>query len=295
MFTRVLTTSMLVFVVSALPALAGNEKNYTYLALGDSIPFGLDIRLLPPIAPTSPLPTADQFSGYPEVIADVLRLDRSKKAVNASCPGETSGSFLQAGTLDYGCMSPGPQNQPGFKTSIGLHTNYSVTQGQFAMSQLAANKHIDLVTLSIGGNDLLLLQQACAMQGPQFPACVSVGLGPVLNRYAENLTAILGGLRSTYSGKLILVKYYSPSLDPLSTGAIAALNDVMEQVGSHFDATIADSFAAFQFASALAGGDPCAAGLLIRLSPTVCDIHPSPAGTKVIAASVLLAIVKKSR
>ena len=65
-------------------------------------------------------------------------------------------------------------------------------------------------------------------------------------------------------------------------------------VGAAFGAKIADAFTAFQIASAFHGGDPCAAGLLIRLpSPGpngICDVHPTLAGQDVIAAAVLVAI-----
>ena len=124
---------------------------------------------------------------------------------------------------------------------------------------------------------------------------MAAGLGPVLNIYGENLAAILGGIRSSYSGRLILVNYYSPTPDPLFTGAISELNRVMALVGSQFDVELADAFTAFQLASSLKGGDPCAANLLVRLTPTVCDIHPSPLGRDVIAASVLLTIGKKTK
>src|SRR4051794_22860131 len=104
-------------VVSLVPVLliallvrtsfAGNEKNYTYLALGDSVAFGLDVRLLPsPLTPPPViLPSPDAFTGYPEVVADIEHLLQSKKEVNAACPGETSGSFMNVGNPDYGCNS----------------------------------------------------------------------------------------------------------------------------------------------------------------------------------------------
>src|ERR1019366_6140694 len=122
----------------AAPALAGNDKNYTYLALGDSIPFGLNALLLPPYSLVPPTPAA--FTGYPEVVAKAEHLLESSKEVNASCPGETSGSFLSTAEADYGCNSPHylPSGEPipAFKTSIGLHTNYAGTQMDFAVKQL---------------------------------------------------------------------------------------------------------------------------------------------------------------
>ena len=140
------------------PVFAGNDKNYTYLALGDSVPFGMNITLLPPYS--QQIPTPAQFVGYPETVAAVTHLLESKKEVNASCPGESSGSFLNTSMPDNGCNSPhyqpvGPPIPP-FKTAIGLHTPYTIAQMDFAEAQPASNKHINLVTLSIGANDVLI-------------------------------------------------------------------------------------------------------------------------------------------
>src|SRR5690349_7132969 len=90
---------------------AANLKNYTYLALGDSVAFGLDVTLL---LPNQPPPPASVFVGYPEVVAADEHLLTSKKEVNAACPGETSGSFMTAGAPDLGCHGLGPQGQPPY-------------------------------------------------------------------------------------------------------------------------------------------------------------------------------------
>jgi hypothetical protein len=161
---------------------------------------------------------------------------------------------------------------------FGLHANYTGTQLEFAVSQLTTNKHINLVTLSIGGNDLLLLEQQCSAPGvPSFSACVSGLLPGVLQSYAANLTAILAILRANYNGTVVLVTSYSPSANPLFLQAIGALDFVMTRVGINFGVKFADGFTAFQIASAPFNGDPCAAGLLIRLTATTCDVDPSPA------------------
>jgi lysophospholipase L1-like esterase len=283
-----ITTQALVLAVIAAPMFAGNETDYTYLALGDSIPFGYDPTLFSPSLPT---PTPAQFTGYPEVVAQIEHLLQSKKEVNAAYPGETSGSFWIAGAPDNGCHGLGPQGQPPFKTSIGLHTNYTGTQLEFAVSQLTANKHINLVTLGLGGNDLLLLEQQCMAHGVlSFPACVAALLPGVLQSFGANLTAILASIRAEYNGTVVLVASYSPSADPLFLQAVGALDFTMAQVGLNFGATVADEFTAFQIASAPFNGDPCAAGLLVRLTATTCDVHPSPAGRDLLAATVVSVI-----
>ena len=274
----------LAFALAGAPLFGANASNYTYLALGDSIPFGFD--------PTITAPATEKYVGYPEIVADVLHLRKSKKLVNTACPGETSGSFLQLGAPDNGCLGPGPQGQPGFKYSVGLHTSYTESQAAFAIAELSTNKHINLVTLSIGGNDLLLVAQQCAA-APDFAVCVRPKLGPALEQYATNLVEILRAIRARYDGSLLLVNVYAPNADPLFIEAVTGLNTVMAQIGSGFGATVVDAFQAFQLASALYGGDPCQAGLLVRLDASSCDVHPSATGRDLLAGAVLLSTSKK--
>jgi lysophospholipase L1-like esterase len=290
-FGGFMARQMLAIAVLATPMLAGNDTNYSYLALGDSIAFGFNPLLF---SPTLPTPTPSEFIGYPEVVAQVENPLQSNNDVNAACPGETSASFWIAGALDNGCNDPGPDGQPPFRTTVGLHTNYTGTQLAFAESQLAANKHINLVTLGIGGNDLLLLEQQCtAAPVPSFAGCVQQYLPGVLQSYGANLTVILKGLRANYGGLLIVVNNYSPSANSLFIEAVEALDQVMTQVGTNFGVKFADAFTAFRIASVLYNGDPCAAGLLIRLTPTTCDVHPTPLGRDLLAATVIFSSVVK--
>src|SRR5579862_3245375 len=80
---------------------AQNASGYTYLALGDSVSFGLDPNLL--MGPQAPSPFA--FTGYPETVAAWTL--QSNKLVNSSCPGETSNSFVSPGGRDLGCHDTG--------------------------------------------------------------------------------------------------------------------------------------------------------------------------------------------
>jgi lysophospholipase L1-like esterase len=292
MMLRFLTTQALALGLLVAPLFGANDKNFTYLALGDSIAFGYD--------PTVAIPAPDKFTGYPEIVAQLEHLLQSKKEVNAACPGETSGSFLNVLAPDNGC-----NGLNGFKAKIGLHTSYTdytESQASFAAAALANNKHINLVTLSIGGNDLLLLQQKCASTTTNtlaFDNCVSTDLNSptgTLAAYGANLGTILGAIRANYQGTLIVMKSYAPSTDPLFIQAIEALNQVMVTVANtphaNFDVKFADGFTAFQIASAPFGRDPCRAGLLIRTSPPltsplVCDVHPSPIGRDILALTVL--------
>ena len=295
-----IVTSLIALTVLGLPALA--QTNYTYLALGDSVPFGMNVTLVPPYSSQTPRPS--EFIGFPETAAAAMRVSE----LNASCPGETSGSFLDITAPDNGCNSPHvtplpspslpPVIVPPFKTTFGLHANYTGAQMDFAIAQLKANRRIDLVTLNIGANDVLLVLPQVAQCGAD-QMCANGVLGPVLQTYGMNLATILLGIRSEYQGTLIVMTYYSP--EPALDGIAVALNNVTTEVAAQLSATpgiapitVADGFAAFHNASASFNDDACQAGLLIPLPPSpydlsACDIHPSALGRTLLAGLVELA------
>jgi lysophospholipase L1-like esterase len=297
-------SNMLLFL-ALCPALTAADKTITYLALGDSVAFGMNDALVLPY--TSTMPTPSEFVGYPEALAGWMPPFKISRLANAACPGETSGSFLSTASPDNGCNSdhvvyppPGSMLPPislqPFKLSVGLHVSYAGSQMAYALSQLGKGSHVDLVTLMIGANDVLLVLPELETCTPQ-PTCADTALGGVLEAYGNNLAEILGGIRAVYSGTLVLVTYYAPS--PALNTIAQALNSTMTTVAANFkEITIADGYGAFKLASASFGGDPCAAGLLIKLPPntyntSACDIHPSPIGRDLLAATVDLALFMK--
>lgn len=162
----------------------------------------------------------------------------------------------------------------------------------FAMAKLSASPGISLVTLTIGANDILMALPQIQQCGND-TACAAARLGAALNAYAGNLATILTRIRSRYRGTLIMTKYYSPALE--LDAATVALNTTMNTVALQLAAQpgfapiqFADGFTAFKIAALDKRGDACAAGLLIRLTPTVCDQHPSPKGRDLLAYLVLL-------
>lgn len=244
-----------------------NPRRIKYLALGDSIAFGFD----PLVAPGA----ASAYRGYPEVIGTIL----PHSVTNASCPGETSASLLSAAAPDNGCRN--------WKTAFSLHADYETTQIAFAQSYVAANRDAKYVSINIGANDLLLLQKKCAGDVP----CIQAGLPGTLAAYGQNLGATYTLLRAAgFTGKFVALTTYATNYnDPLSVGALTALNGVMAQVTTAFGGVVADGFGTFQFFANKAGGDSCAAGLLIKLPGGTCDIHPSEKGRDILAVSVVAA------
>jgi lysophospholipase L1-like esterase len=267
-------------VTSALPASAspvtGPDANGTYLALGDSVAFGF--------VPSQAMPPpnyrdAHSFVGYPEDVAQALRIGVS----NASCPGETTDSMLVAGAQSNGCENS--LGSPiGYRTQFPLHVQYQGTQMEYALKYLAVHRHTRLVTINIGANDAFLCQDTTASH------CTSpADLQALVREIQANLTAIYTQIRDVahYQGLLVALTYYSLSYtSPAAEAGTQLLDSVIASVTKAFGGKVADGFTAFEGPSAAFGGDPCAAGLLIKLPDGSCNIHPSPAGHLLLAQAI---------
>jgi lysophospholipase L1-like esterase len=287
---RVLALTAAVLVVAVTAAVAagaasadpvtGSDANGTYLALGDSVAFGY----VPPDAVPAPkYVDAHSFIGYPEFLAQQL----NERVSNASCPGETTASMLVAGAQSNGCENS-PGSLVGYRTLYPLHVQYQGTQIDYALHYLAAHKHTRLVTIDIGANDAFVCQETT-------PDHCSSGaeLFGVANEIAANLGTIFHDLRDVagYSGPIVALTYYSLSYsDPAQVAGAEFLDSVIAGVTTLNGGIVADGFAAFQGPSAAFAGDPCAAGLLIKLPDGTCNIHPSPAGAQLLAAAIAEAI-----
>lgn len=268
---------VLVFAVgSAIAKDPANNSSNSYLALGDSVTFGY-------------INSAGYEYYYPQnfvSFGDYDSLAFSLNLANAACPGETTGSFLSVAAPDNGCRA--------YRAVFPLHVAYpsliNSTQYVFATGFLKTNPSTQLVTLMLGANDLLLLEQQCNGN----PQCIQQGLPQVYATAEANMTQILAGLRATgYTGAIVIVNYYSPDYtNQLDTEAIMGLNQAISAPAQQFGASVADVFTAFQNAasSPFAMGNTCAAGLLVpanpQTSPPTCDIHASQLGHKLIASVI---------
>jgi lysophospholipase L1-like esterase len=246
---------------------SNNEiKNTRYLALGDSIPFGFN--------PTVAVNLAN-YHGYPEFVSE----DLHRKVANASCFGETSGSFLSPAAPDFGCRQWKQAGKP-------LFIHYSGTQMNYAINYLLNNPNPEFVTINIGGNDLAVLQQNCNFD----LTCELNGLPAVFATYSQNMLTIFSNIRvqAKYDGPIVLLTYYAFNYtDPVLVPVFMELNGIASGIATSFGAKIADGFTAFQIATIPFGGDSCKTGLLVKLSNGTCDTHPSLEGQLLLAATVL--------
>ena len=266
--SRLLTSVLLCFgliVTSALPAAASEGE---YLALGDSVAFGYR-GMEPPQVYANP----NNFMGYPERLAQLLKL----QLTNASCPGETSGSFISATAADNGCRQ--------YRSLFRLHTSYTDTQLAFAIQFLRTHPDTQLVTLDLGANDVFLLEAACN----NAQSCLQQQLPALLRSVAGNLNTIETRLRTQagYHGRLAGLTYYATDYrDTPTVETVGALDLTIAAETLEHGGRIADGFTAFAVASARTQGNACAAGLLNILPNGACDVHPSEAGHDVLARTI---------
>ncbi len=251
--------------------LAASNRPQEYLALGNSVAFG-DNPLLDPSNEAN-------FIGYPTPVATALK----ETLTNAACPGETSSHFISLAGSDNGC---------GFyRQHFPLHVAYSSptqTQLEFADEFLQNHPKTLVVSIDIGANDLFVLRDNCGGN----VNCILAGLPGMLATLSANLDTIYGHIRNVdgYHHMLVALIYYSLNYsDPLGTGLISQVNQVVANRTLAWGGIVADGFGAFKAASTAFGGDSCAAGLLIVLSssPLTCDVHPSPAGRDLLAQAIV--------
>src|SRR6202035_227206 len=119
--------------------------------------------------------------------------------------------------------------------------------------------------------------------------CIVGGLPALFASIQANLTTIYGAIRATgYQGRIVALTYYLINYnDPTAVLVISSLNAVVGGVTQAFGGRVADGFGAFgAIAISTAGGDSCAAGLLIKLADGSCTIHPWAFGAKLLAQAV---------
>jgi lysophospholipase L1-like esterase len=249
----------------------GRHPDATYLALGDSVPFGYRGGEPPEV-----YADAENLIGYPELVARRLDLD----LVNASCPGETTASFTDETAQSNGCQNS-LGSDVGYRDRFPLHVDYTGAQLEYAVEVLRENRDVRLVTLQIGANDALICQRTIGCDTPEEGAALAAQVG-------RNVDRILGALRGEggYTGRIAVVTYYALDYaDPAGVQAIQGLNAALAAAAEAHGAVVADGFAAFAPRALAAGGSSIDAGLV---RPD--DIHPTRKGHRLLARAVVQAV-----
>ncbi len=256
-----------------LPVVPGSQ----YLALGDSVTFGY---MEPTVVPAPTYGNAASFPGYPEQLGARLRLS----VANASCPGETAASLVNASAPSNGCENNPAGVSANNYRNHPLHVKYKGSQLAYALSYLHRHHNVRLVTLMIGANDFFLCQETmsdgCASTAEQNATAAKV---------TKNVHTILSAIRNKagYTGQLVIVNYYSLNYSvPAVNAQSQLLNKVQDNAAKPFGVRIADGYGELEAGSAHSGGNTCTAGLLTQLSAGGCGIHPSYAGQALLAQAL---------
>ena len=259
------TLASLVAAATGCASASSDGGTPGYLALGDSVAFGFSPRV--------DLKT-QQVSGYPELLA----AQRGLAVENLACPGEATGGFVSPTGADNHCR----ENRQAYP----LHVAYDGTQLEAAVEYLAYAPETQLVTIDIGANDVFLLDHLCGRD----LTCILTNFVATMSDYDRNVDFIFTQLRKVYTGPLVALSIYNPY--PTDTTAQYALDkidgELADKIASH-GGILADGMSAFAAAS---HGDPCAAGLLIAMPDGTCDVHPTPAGAKVLADAIDAALAR---
>src|SRR5277367_6647519 len=179
---KILRVVSRVFLIAALGigGTAAAQDRRDALVLGDSVAFGYIASVGFEYFYTD----AENFIGFANDLGRHLDLD----VANASCPGETTGSFLSSTAADNGCRA--------YRGLFPLHVDYKSTQLAFATRYLKTHRDVRLVTITLGADDGLLLEQSCA-SNPFPEQCIQDGAPALLAMVAENMGKILAELRAT--------------------------------------------------------------------------------------------------
>jgi lysophospholipase L1-like esterase len=194
--------------------------------------------------------------------------------------------MISVAAQDNGCQA--------WRAHFPLHTPYSGSQLDFAVAFLRSHPDTRLVTLQIGGNDLLLLQAFCRTQSNPI-ACIVQQLPGLESTMKDHLSIIYSRIRNDahYRHSIVEVSYFAFDYkDPNTLAIVDSLDKAEAQVAGEFHARVAPVLGDFARASK-PSGVPCTAGLQVVLVPATsttppqCDIHPSAAGHLVYADTVL--------
>jgi lysophospholipase L1-like esterase len=265
-----------------------DEGKPRLLAMGDSVTFGWD----PHLEADPHKVQARKYRGYAEVLGDELGL----AVDNSSCPGESSGSFLDPKAEDNGCRT----NRAAYR----LHTDWGDAADQvdfdtaYLEKAVAAGKPPELVVMTIGGNDLLIMQNHCKLPSLLGGLCEVAKLPFAVHAYGDHIDKILSAIDATgYHGKVALLTTYAPDYsDKIATFALGRMNSELREHAQaasaklHIDVRVADGYAAFEARAKEHAGKTCETGLLIANGDGTCDIHPTPAGHEVLAGAIRDAI-----
>lgn len=253
--SRLLLPLLAVLASLALLGPTGAQGSPAYIALGDSLAFGVGASDL-------------ASKGYVALVHEWLQRsdayrERGLDLINLSVPGATSADLLL------------PEGQLERALAEIQSRNNSSTEDD-----------VEIITIDIGGNDLLnLLPQASTCSSdPQGEECQKL-LGPVLESLRDNLNQVVQELRKAApQAEMVILDLYNPysgtgdALESTADMAVQRVNEVLREVALQPDleARLASVYELFRG----------------RGKQWIAEdgIHPNDEGHAVLAEAVLAAL-----
>jgi lysophospholipase L1-like esterase len=244
-----------------------NPPKQYYLALGDSLAFGLQFDKFNANFPSVP---ASLFTtGYVDVLSGMVQEIRpGVTTVNYGCPAETAVTFIHGGCTYTAAGFP-------------LHAAYDGSQLSAALAFLRAHPgKVSPITINIGVNDLIALRTLCGDD----VACYFANGPAVLDQIAINVHYILSQLRAAAPDAEIITftNYDVASLfDARLLQLTQAFNAVVIATAAPSSVRVADVFGAFN-----GGPQPATLCALTFVCTPLQDSHPTDLGYAVIARQI---------
>jgi lysophospholipase L1-like esterase len=262
--------SLAPFVLAGSPRPVFTPPQRYYLALGDSIAYGIQ-----PDKVRAGLPPSGFDTGYVDVFAAHLRQVAPKiRVVNYGCPGESTRTFLAGGC-------------PWLGGSRKLHDAFGATQLGGAVAFLHAHPgQVSPITLTLWSNDVAELSSAC--KGDL--ACVRARAPRALAQFGSRLSSILARLRAASpKAEIIVTGAWNDNVANLSQSdqLLRSLDWAIAGVAARAGARFAETFQVFN-----PTGSPAREKARICALTFTCsegDGHPTDAGYRAIAGAVLAA------
>jgi lysophospholipase L1-like esterase len=258
--------SLLLAVVAGTASGAPPTPGRYYLALGDSIAYG--------VQPTraKPTPSASR-TGYVDVFAARLRKQAPDlEVVNYGCPGESTLTFVRGGC-------------PAFADRVKLHDAFRGSQLNAALSFLHLHAgEVSPITLTLYGNDWLpVLLDTCKGK----VACARSRAPKAIAAFGSRLATILRQLRGAApDAEIIVTGAWNPDPSQLAT---------LKAIYASFERSIARAATQSHVRAApmLPVFNPPGKGQARLCALTfICskgDPHPTDAGYRAIAAALVRA------
>jgi lysophospholipase L1-like esterase len=286
-----------------LESLSYADSMETYLALGDSIAFGL--------TDVTPVSFGDQ--GYVKLYADFLATQANgirPRVVNLAIPGETSTGFFTA-------VSPPGLPPHDLLESVNLNYQGHASASQDALlltslaAEAAAGRAITNVSFAIGSNDLLAFEQLhpdfLALPPDQQQQLIAAFSAALTNSYLAVLTQLRAALPEA---RLLLLNYYNPlgGFPPDDPFNIAnnifdqGQNSIIAGLAGPFHASVVDINTPFrgrenELTFILSGGShPTDQGYAVIAQQMVAASVPEPSSATLalIALSIIWALGRRS-